>query len=147
MHNVKVLVKGKDRCTLLVHPDDAAALGLRHGDPARVTSEVGSLDVPVVGAPPKPKGGAAAPAPAPAPARGYGSEVVGLRLQIYSYKLVGGNGGQDVKEINVLNHYIGMRHIKQEMFPEFGYMGYVLGMLIAVGLLPALSACQPGGAS
>ena len=24
MHNVKVLVKGKDRCTLLVHPDDAA---------------------------------------------------------------------------------------------------------------------------
>ena len=25
MHNVPVLVKGKDRCTLLVHPDDAAA--------------------------------------------------------------------------------------------------------------------------
>ena len=25
MHNVKVLVKGKDRCTLLVHPDDADA--------------------------------------------------------------------------------------------------------------------------
>ncbi len=25
MHNVKVLVKGKDRCTLIVHPDDAVA--------------------------------------------------------------------------------------------------------------------------
>jgi len=33
----------------------------------------------------------------------------GLRLHIYSYKLVGGNNNQDVKEINVLNHYIGMR--------------------------------------
>ena len=33
----------------------------------------------------------------------------GLRLDIYSYTLVGGNNGQDVKEINVLNHYIGMQ--------------------------------------
>ena len=32
----------------------------------------------------------------------------GLRMGIYSYKLEGGNNGQDVKEINVLNHYIGM---------------------------------------
>ena len=29
MHNVKVLVKGKDRCTLLIHPDDAARVGVR----------------------------------------------------------------------------------------------------------------------
>ncbi len=35
----------------------------------------------------------------------------GLRLEIYSYKLEGGNGGQDVKEINILNHYIGMRDL------------------------------------
>ena len=28
MHNVNVLVKGKDRCTLQVHPDDAQRLGL-----------------------------------------------------------------------------------------------------------------------
>jgi len=47
MHNVKVLMKGKDRCTLLVHPDDATSAGLRDGELARVTSEVGSLDVPV----------------------------------------------------------------------------------------------------
>jgi hypothetical protein len=31
MHNVKVLVKGKDRCTLLIHPDDAAA-GVADGE-------------------------------------------------------------------------------------------------------------------
>ena len=35
----------------------------------------------------------------------------GLRLDIYSYKLEGGNSGQDVKEINVLNHYIGMKDL------------------------------------
>ncbi len=41
MHNVTVLVKGKDRCTLLVHPDDAAALGLVDGGLARVSCEAG----------------------------------------------------------------------------------------------------------
>ena len=45
MHNVPVLVKGKDRCTLLVHPDDAARLGLTDGGPAEVSSEAGSLIV------------------------------------------------------------------------------------------------------
>ena len=47
MHNVKVLVKGKDRCTLLVHPDDANELGLIDGADARVSSEAGSIEVPV----------------------------------------------------------------------------------------------------
>jgi anaerobic selenocysteine-containing dehydrogenase len=47
MHNVRVLVKGKDRCTLLVHPDDAARHGLRDGEPATVVSEAGSVVVPV----------------------------------------------------------------------------------------------------
>ena len=43
MHNIPVLVKGKPRCTLQVHPDDAVRLGLAEGGPARVTSRVGSL--------------------------------------------------------------------------------------------------------
>jgi anaerobic selenocysteine-containing dehydrogenase len=47
MHNVNVLVKGKDRCTLLIHPDDAAAVGVVDGAAARVSSESGSLEVPV----------------------------------------------------------------------------------------------------
>jgi anaerobic selenocysteine-containing dehydrogenase len=45
MHNVSVLVKGKDRCTLLVHPDDAARHGIADGALVTVTSEAGSLDV------------------------------------------------------------------------------------------------------
>ena len=47
MHNVPVLVKGKDRCTLLIHPDDAQRFGLDDGDHAKVSSEAGALVVPV----------------------------------------------------------------------------------------------------
>ena len=45
MHNVSVLVKGKDRCTLLIHPIDAARFGLDDGGQAKVSSEAGSLVV------------------------------------------------------------------------------------------------------
>jgi anaerobic selenocysteine-containing dehydrogenase len=48
MHNIEVLVKGKPRCTLHVHPDDASRLGLADGGHARVTSRVGTVDAPVV---------------------------------------------------------------------------------------------------
>ena len=44
MHNVEVLVKGRERCTLLIHPDDAAARGLRNGECARVSSTVGEVE-------------------------------------------------------------------------------------------------------
>jgi anaerobic selenocysteine-containing dehydrogenase len=47
MHNLPALAKGKERCTLLVHPDDARALGLEAGGRARVRSRVGSLEAPV----------------------------------------------------------------------------------------------------
>ncbi len=45
MHNVKVLVKGKDRCTLLVHPQDADRYGVCDGSLTRVTSAAGAVDV------------------------------------------------------------------------------------------------------
>ena len=47
MHNYPRLMRGKDRCTLLIHPDDAAARGLQDGQTATVTSRVGSLQAPV----------------------------------------------------------------------------------------------------
>ena len=47
MHNIEVLVKGRDRCTLQVHPDDALAIGLNEGGSAEVTSRVGKVKVPV----------------------------------------------------------------------------------------------------
>jgi anaerobic selenocysteine-containing dehydrogenase len=47
MHNLEMLVRGKPQCTLFVHPDDAARLGLVDGGRARVASRVGELVAPV----------------------------------------------------------------------------------------------------
>jgi len=44
LHNVPVLMRGRDRATLLVHPDDAEARSLISGMTARVSSEAGALD-------------------------------------------------------------------------------------------------------
>ena len=62
----------------------------------------------------------------------------GLRLGIYSYKLEGGNAGQDVKEINVLNHYIGMKDLVAEDFTEFKWMPFVIGALLLLLLRTAV---------
>src|SRR5262249_8358865 len=62
----------------------------------------------------------------------------GLRLEIYSWKLVGGNGGQDIKEINVLNHYIGMRDLAPADFTEFKWIPFVVGALGLIFLRVAL---------
>jgi anaerobic selenocysteine-containing dehydrogenase len=47
MHNSERLVKGPARCTLLIHPDDAAARGLADGARAKVASARGSIELPV----------------------------------------------------------------------------------------------------
>jgi anaerobic selenocysteine-containing dehydrogenase len=47
MHNLPLLVKGKARCTLLVHPSDAERLGLADGDGATVRSRAGTIAAPV----------------------------------------------------------------------------------------------------
>ncbi|GAB3504744.1 molybdopterin oxidoreductase family protein [Amycolatopsis cihanbeyliensis] len=47
MHNSPRLVKGKPRCTLLVHPEDARGRGLAEGDLATLSSTVGEITVPV----------------------------------------------------------------------------------------------------
>lgn len=57
----------------------------------------------------------------------------GLGMQIWINDITG-----DVKIISALNHYIGMRHIEVSMFPEFQFMIYIVGALIAVGLITAL---------
>jgi copper chaperone NosL len=56
----------------------------------------------------------------------------GLAMQIWLNKLSG-----QVEIINGLNHYIGMKHIKQEMFPELKVLPYIMGVLIALGLIVA----------
>lgn len=46
MHNVPALMRGKDRCTLLIHPDDAQRAGLQTGDLAELSTDAGSVAVP-----------------------------------------------------------------------------------------------------
>ena len=62
----------------------------------------------------------------------------GLRLDIYSQRLVGGNGGQDLREINLLNHYIGMRDLTNEDFTEFKWMPFAIGVLALLFLRAAV---------
>lgn len=54
----------------------------------------------------------------------------GLELIIYPNKLSG-----DVDVINGLNHYIGMRTLHVEDFPEFKFLPYIIGTLAAFGFI------------
>ncbi|MEU1523499.1 molybdopterin oxidoreductase family protein [Nocardia rhamnosiphila] len=47
LHNVPSMVKGRDRCTALMHPQDATARGLSDGGRVTVSSPIGSIVVPV----------------------------------------------------------------------------------------------------
>jgi anaerobic selenocysteine-containing dehydrogenase len=47
MHNLHVLMKGKERWALHMHPDDAARLGIADGEMASVASRAGSVEIPV----------------------------------------------------------------------------------------------------
>lgn len=46
MHNSPRLVKGKNRCTAHIHPDDAHRLGIRDGEPVIISSKVGEIEIP-----------------------------------------------------------------------------------------------------
>jgi len=47
MHNSLRLVRGKDRCTLLMHPDDAARLGVAGEAKVAVVSRTGRIEAPL----------------------------------------------------------------------------------------------------
>ena len=47
LHNVETMVKGRDRCTALMHPQDAVDRELLDGQTVRVTSPIGAIEVPL----------------------------------------------------------------------------------------------------
>lgn len=47
LHNSPRLVKGPERCTLMIHPDDARARNLGNGSLAEVSSKSGAIKLPV----------------------------------------------------------------------------------------------------
>jgi len=61
----------------------------------------------------------------------------GLKMDIWSYRVVGGNDGHDIKEINVLNHYIGMHTITREELRDLDWIPFGI---VAMALLALRAA-------
>jgi copper chaperone NosL len=61
----------------------------------------------------------------------------GLGMYIWVNRMTG-EKPQDLNSINGLNHYIGMKEIVPESFPELRYMPIAVGALIGLGLLTAV---------
>ncbi|MFV0415266.1 MAG: hypothetical protein ACK5NG_02745 [Chthoniobacterales bacterium] len=62
----------------------------------------------------------------------------GLNMYIYSYQIKGGNNGHDLTEIDMLNHYIGMKSISQTPFIEMQIMTFMFGLFIMLALRAAV---------
>ena len=77
MHNIEPLVRGKERCTAHVHPDDAGRLGLVDGERARVSSRAGEIEVQVEVTDAVMRGVVSIP-------HGWGHDVDGVRLSVAS---------------------------------------------------------------
>src|SRR6266542_677711 len=60
----------------------------------------------------------------------------GLVLHIYAYQLEGGKTANrdDLREINSLNHYIGMRPFLESDSSEFRWVPLAIGLLIILAL-------------
>lgn len=84
MHNLTVLVKGKQRCTLQIHPDDARRIGVADGSSATVRSRVGRITLPVEVTTGIRVGVVSVP-------HGYGHDLEGVRLAVASGRAPGVN--------------------------------------------------------
>jgi anaerobic selenocysteine-containing dehydrogenase len=74
MHNYHRLMKGRDRCTLMMHPDDMANQGIEPGARATLSSRVGSVDVAVEASVDMMPGVVSLP-------HGFGHDRQGIRMQ------------------------------------------------------------------
>ena len=61
-------------------------------------------------------------------------EGLGIYIRINT---VDGHAKNDLKNLNLVNHYIGMKEIVPESIPELKYMPPIVGFLIVSGLLVA----------
>jgi len=75
MHNLEVLVKGKERCTLQMHPDDAGIAGVQDGGEVQVSNDTGAVTVQVEITEDVMPGVVSLP-------HGWGHDVPGVRLSV-----------------------------------------------------------------
>jgi copper chaperone NosL len=67
----------------------------------------------------------------------------GIGMDIHLSTVTGAKE-HDLRNINALNHYIGMKEIHPESIPELRYMPWILGVLIAAGLVAAAMGRRRG---
>ena len=75
MHNYRRLVKGRDRCTLLMHPDDMSHRDIESGKLVTLSSRAGSVQVPAEACKDMMPGVVSLP-------HGYGHDRPGIRMHI-----------------------------------------------------------------
>lgn len=57
----------------------------------------------------------------------------GISLFIWIYKITG-DTPYSLQNINILNHYVGMKHIEPNSIPELSYFPYVIGGMVVLAL-------------
>lgn len=62
----------------------------------------------------------------------------GVEMHIWINK-IGGSTPATLQNINILNHYVGMKYIEPDDIPELQYFQYVIMGVIALGLLAAIA--------
>ncbi|MCB9582938.1 MAG: molybdopterin-dependent oxidoreductase [Polyangiaceae bacterium] len=87
MHNSQRLIKGPERCTLLMHPEDAKARGVTNESRVRLSSEAGSVVVSVELSDEMMRGVVSLP-------HGFGHDRPGIRLRIAS-----GHAGASINDV------------------------------------------------
>ncbi len=58
----------------------------------------------------------------------------GLYMDVFAYKIEGGDDGQHIKEINTLNHYIGMHHLDRTAAADLDWIPFALGAMALMAL-------------
>lgn len=61
----------------------------------------------------------------------------GVEMHIYINK-IGGKEPGVLQNINILNHYVGMKNIEPDSIPELKYFQYIIMAMIALGLMAAI---------
>ncbi|HEX3761966.1 MAG TPA: molybdopterin-dependent oxidoreductase [Kofleriaceae bacterium] len=106
MHNSQRLVKGPVRCTLLIHPDDAAARGLASGRLARISTRRGAIELPVEVTDEVMRGVVSVP-------HGWGHTRGGVRLQVAAARA--GQSLNDILDPDVIDELSGTAALSGQM--------------------------------
>ena len=112
MHNSEKLMKGKNRCTLLINPADSESLGLNEHEIAVIKSRVGQVEIPIEISSDIMSGVVSIP-------HGYGHHRIGTKQEIAKqYAGVSINDLSDEKVIDKLTGNSAFSAVRVEIMPK-----------------------------